>query len=179
MTSPIKALLFVLMASPSCLAQPGRPPAAAPISASPATGYTPVHQLDPTRDPAEDIRAAIAEAQRTRKRIILYLGGPWCPFCHQMDELFQKNPDLTQLRESHFITVAVHYGTGSIHDQALSPYPHVLGIPHFYVLESDGTLLHSQHVVDLREDGDYSPSKLTAFFTQWARPEPVAINNAN
>jgi hypothetical protein len=113
MTSPIKALLFVLMASPSCLAQPGRPPAAAPISASPATGYTPVHQLDPTRDPAEDIRAAIAEAQRTRKRIILYLGGPWCPFCHQMDELFQKNPDLTQLRESHFITVCPHILTSS------------------------------------------------------------------
>jgi hypothetical protein len=45
------------------------------------------------------------------------------------------------------------------------------------VLEGDGTLLHSQHVVDLREDGAYSPSKLMDFFTQWARPEPVAINN--
>jgi len=174
----IKAVLFVLMASPSCLAQPGRAVAVPPISASPVTGYTPVHQFDPARDPAEDIRAAITEAQRTRKRIILYVGGPWCPFCHQMDELFQKNPELTQLRESRFITVAVHYGTGSIHDQALSPYPHVLGIPHFFVLESDGTLLHSQHVVDLREDGAYSPSKLTAFFTQWARLEPAAINDA-
>jgi hypothetical protein len=95
-----------------------------------------------------------------------------------MDELFQKYPDLTQLRESRFITVAVQYGTGSIHDQALSPYPHVLGIPHFYLLESDGTLLHSRHVVDLREDGAYSPSKLKDFFTQWARPEPVAMNDA-
>jgi thioredoxin-related protein len=172
MTSHIKAVLFVLVASLSCLAQPGRPAAVTPISASPVTGYTPVHQFDPTRDPVEDIRAAIAEAQRTRKRIILYVGGPWCPFCLQMDEFFQKNPDLTQLRDSRFITVAVHYGTGSIHDQALSSYPHVLGIPHFYVLESDGTLLHSQHVVDLREDGAYSPSKLKNFFMQWARPEP-------
>jgi len=125
-----------------------------------------------------DSKLMLTEAQRTRKRIILYVGGPWCPFCRQMDELFQKDPDLTQLRESHFITVAVHYGTGNIHDRALSHYPHVLGIPHFYVLESDGTLLHSQHVVDLRENGAYSPSKLTAFFTQWARPEPVAINKA-
>jgi hypothetical protein len=173
----IKAVLLGLIASPSCLAQPGRAVAITPVSASPVAGYTPVHQFDPTRDPAEDIRAAIAEAQRTKKRIILYVGGPWCPFCHQMDELFQKNTDLTQLRDSRFITVAVLYGTGSIHDQALSGYPHVLGIPHFYVLESDGTLLHSQHVVDLRENGAYSPSKLTAFFTQWARPEPLAINN--
>ena len=173
----IKAVLFVLMASPSCLAQPGRPAAATPISASPAATYTPVHQFDPTRDPAEDIHAAIAEAQRTRKRIILYVGGPWCPFCHQMDELFQKNLELTRLRDSRFITVAVHYGTGSIHDHALAPYPHVLGIPHFFVLESDGTLLHSQHVVDLREDGAYSPSKLKDFFTQWSCPEPLAINN--
>jgi thiol-disulfide isomerase/thioredoxin len=175
MTSHIKAVLLVLMASPSCLAQPGRAVAVTPVSASPATGYTPVHQFDPTRDPADDIRAAIAEAQRTGKRIILYVGGPWCPFCHQMDQLFEKNPGLAQLRESHFITVAVHYGTGNIHDQALSPYPHVLGIPHFYVLESDGTLLHSQHVVDLREDGAYSPTKMKDFFNQWARPEPVAI----
>jgi len=178
MISHIKTVLIVLMASPSCFAQPGHAAAVTPTSASPATTYTPVHQFDPTRDPAEDIRAAITEAKRTRKRILLYVGGPWCPFCHQLDDLFQKNPDLTQLRESHFITLAVHYGTGSIHDQALSSYPHVLGIPHFFVLESDGTLLHSQHVVELREDGAYSPSKLKDFFNQWAKPEPIAINKA-
>jgi hypothetical protein len=82
MTPHIKTVLFVLMASPSCLAQPSRTATVAPISASPVAPYTPVHQFDPARDPAEDIRAAIAEAQRTQKRIILYVGGPWCPFCH-------------------------------------------------------------------------------------------------
>src|SRR5215471_3069270 len=37
--------------------------------------YVPVHKFDPKRDAAADIEAAIHEAQRTGKRILLDVGG--------------------------------------------------------------------------------------------------------
>jgi thioredoxin-related protein len=175
----ITALLFASMAWPSCFAQTSNtttPPANATRQESP---YVPVHEFDSKRDAAADIRAAVAEARRTRKRIILYIGGLWCPYCHQMDELFQKNPDLLQLRETRFITVTVHYGSGNNNDQALSAYTKVLGVPHFFVLESDGTLLHSQHVLDLRADGAYSPAKIKEFLKRWAYPDHLELHLAN
>jgi len=175
----ITAVLFASMAWPSCFAQTSNAITTPAKATSQESLYVPVHEFDSRRDAAADIRAAIAEAQRTRKRIILYIGGLWCPYCHQMDELFQKNPDLLQLRESRFITVAIHYGSGNNNDQALSTYTKVLGVPHFFVLESDGTLLHSQHVLDLRADGAYSPAKIKEFLNRWAHADHLEPDLAN
>jgi thiol-disulfide isomerase/thioredoxin len=166
----VASILLATMVCPTCFGQA--------IGAGQVSTYLPVTKFDAKRDAAADISAATTEAQRTGRRIILYVGGPWCPYCDQLETLFQKNSELRQFRDTHFITVPIYIGSDKNNAPALASYTPILGIPHFFVLESDGTLLHSQHVVDLREDGDYSPSKLTAFFTQWARPEPVAINNA-
>ena len=35
---------------------------------------------DPKRDPAADLKTAMAEAQRGGKRILLEVGGEWCPW---------------------------------------------------------------------------------------------------
>jgi thiol-disulfide isomerase/thioredoxin len=158
------------MACAPCLAQTN--------GAGQTSAYVPVAQFDISRDAVADVSAAVAEAQRTRKRIILYVGGPWCPYCDQLKELFQKSPELRQLRDDNFITLPIYFGSDNSNSRALSSYTPVLGVPHFFVLENDGTLLHSQHVVDLRENGAYSPSKLAAFFIRWARPEPAAISKA-
>src|SRR5690242_11837888 len=61
--------------------------------------YIPVHTFDPDRDAATDIERAIAEARKTAKRVLLDVGGNWCPWCHMMDQFFQDNPDLLGLRD--------------------------------------------------------------------------------
>jgi thioredoxin-related protein len=131
-------------------------------SAPAATGF------DPKRDPADDLQAATVEAQHTGKRIILDVGGDWCAYCHEMDELFRKHPDLAKLRDDNFIVVKVYYGDDNKNPQFLSRYEKVQGIPHFYVLDGHGQSLHSQHVLDLREGGAYSPPKMKAFLLQWS-----------
>ncbi len=133
-------------------------------------GYVPVHKFDSKRDAAADIQAAIAEARRTGKRIIVDIGGDWCPYCHQIDQLFQEHTELAELRDKNFITVNVYYGSDKKNEKALSHYSKVLGIPHFFVLEKDGTLLYSQHIVELREGGKYSPEKMRNFLTKWSPP---------
>ncbi|HJY79855.1 MAG TPA: thioredoxin family protein [Candidatus Binatia bacterium] len=130
--------------------------------------YTPVHTFDDTRNAAADIDQAIAEATKTGKRILLDIGGDWCSWCHKLDELLRGNPDLVKLREDNFITVAIYCGPNNKNQQILSQYPQVLGIPHFFVLEKDGTLLYSQRMVELQTEGSYSPDKMKEFLTKWS-----------
>ncbi len=150
------------------LGQTAPPSGAQPQADTQESGYLPVHKFDPRRDAAADIQAAITEARKTGKRIILDVGGDWCQYCHQMDQFFQEHPDLLQLREKNFITVAVFYSSENKNEQVLSHYSKVLGVPHFFVLEKDGSLLHSQHVLELRTGGNYNPDKMKEFLTKWA-----------
>jgi thiol:disulfide interchange protein len=156
-----------------CLGQHGNPPDPQSHVVTGQPSYVPVHTYDPARDAGADIAAAIAEAQKTGKRILLDIGGNWCPWCHTLDQFFQQHPDVLQLRDANFIVVNVYYGSDNKNDKALSRYPKVLGIPHFFVLDKDGTLLHSEHILDLKIEGDYSPTKMKEFLMKWS---PAAAN---
>lgn len=134
------------------------------------SGYVPVHKFDPKRDPASDIQAAITEAQRTNKRIILDVGGDWCSWCHVLDKFLEQHPEIVDLQEKNFITVAVFYGSENKNEKVLSRYPKVEGIPHFFVLEKDGTLLHSQGMIKLETGGEPDPEKMKGFLVKWSPP---------
>jgi len=47
------------------------------------------------------------------------------------------------------------------------------GVPHFYVLDGSGSVLHSQHMVELRTGSKYDPDKMKGFLTKWS-PHPAA-----
>ena len=176
MKHAVKIAMLLIALPWLSLATQGGPSRTGCAADTPDPSYQVVHKFDAKRDAAADIQAAIKEAQRTGKRIILDVGGDWCSYCHQMDELFQKYPDLLQLRDSNFITVAVYFGSNNKNEPVLSQYSKLLGIPHFFVLEKDGSLLYSQHVVELRADGRYDPEKMRGFFTRWALPCPANGN---
>jgi thiol:disulfide interchange protein len=141
-------------------------PQAVPLTAQ--LGRAPANTYDPARNAVDDINEAIAEARKTGKRIILDVGGDWCPWCRTLDSFFQEHSDLRKLRDRNFITVPVYYDSENKNKQALSLYSKVLGIPHFFVLDSDGILLHSQHMVELQINGSYSPDKMKNFLIQWS-----------
>jgi hypothetical protein len=164
----VESILLTAMICPTCFGQK--------TGAEQISTYVPVTKFDAKRDAAADITAATAEAQRTRRRIILYVGGPWCPYCDQLETLFQKNPELRQFRDAHFITVPIYTGSDKNNARALAPYTPVLGIPHFFILDIDGTQLHSQHMVELRANGDYSPSKMQELLTRWVTADNVALS---
>ena len=143
------------------------------------SSYIPVHKFDPKRDAAADIQAAIKEANRTGKRIILDVGGDWCSWCHVLDKFFERNPDLVKLRDENFITVNVFYSSEKKNEKALSQYPKTEGIPHFFVLERDGTLLHSQGMAKLEVGGEPNPEKWRDFLTKWSTPHTANAAKAD
>lgn len=125
---------------------------------------------NPANDASADIARAILEAHKTGKRILLDVGGDWCPWCLALDQLLRERPDLARLRDDNFITVPVYYNADNKNVQALSRYSKVLGIPHCFVLENTGALLQSQPMVELQTNGSYSPEKLKEFLTKWSPP---------
>ncbi len=93
MTFRCAALLVFLLIRASSYPQAVRSSEIKP-EPEPAPAYAPVHKFDSKRDAAADIQAAVAEAHRTGKRVIVDVGGDWCQYCHQLDQLFQEHPDL-------------------------------------------------------------------------------------
>jgi thiol:disulfide interchange protein len=136
-------------------------------TASPS-GYVPVHKYDPSRNAEQDIRAAINEAQRTHKRILLEVGGEWCGWCHLMDRYFEQNAKLSAFRDQHYITVKINFSQENQNQKALSRYPEISGYPHLFVLEQNGKLLHSQDTGLLESGNSYELEKFFAFLKKWA-----------
>jgi thiol:disulfide interchange protein len=133
--------------------------------------YVPVHKYDPARNAEQDIRDAVAEAERVGKRILLEVGGEWCIWCHTMDDYFEKNPELLALREKNFIMVKINFSEENKNEQLLSRYPPIGGYPHLFVLERDGKLLRSQETGELEEGKSYNLAKFMAFLKEWSPPE--------
>lgn len=139
----------------------------------PRAAYAPVHKYDPKRDAARDVREAVAEAARTGKRVLLEVGGEWCVWCHIMDEFFEKNRALLDLREKNFVMVKVNFSEENENAAVLSRYPQIQGYPHIFVLDRDGKLLHSQDTAELEEGKGYSLARFTAFLQKWAPEKKV------
>jgi thioredoxin-related protein len=167
MRALLRISTFAILLTSSLFAQQPDPA----VPSAPAAPAAP--HYDPMRNASADIAAAISEARLSGKRIILEVGGDWCPWCHSLHKLFEEHPDLRSLRDSNYLIVPVFYSREDKNEKALSDFPKVSGIPYFYVLESDGTLLCAQDAVDLETDHVYDPRKMKGFLTKWAAAENV------
>lgn len=132
-------------------------------------------KFDPLRDPAADLKIAVESAQKTRKRIILDVGGEWCVWCRIMDFYLISKPSIAKIRDDNYIWLKINMSLENENKSFLSAYPEIKGYPHLFVLESDGTFLHSQETSPLETESSYDDAKFTEFLTTWIAPKPNAI----
>ena len=125
-------------------------------------------KFDPTRNAAEDLKAAMATAQKSGKRIILDVGGEWCGWCRLMDNYLIKNAELGKLRDENYIWLKINMSEENENKEFLSAYPEIKGYPHLFVLESDGTLLKSKDTAELEDGKSYNLQKFTDFLKEYA-----------
>lgn len=161
MTRLFSAFVVLALVSSSLCAQ-GK------SGASPGSVSTP--KFDPARDAAEDIEAGIAQAKQSGRRVLLDVGGEWCIWCKRLDQLFEENEALAKFLHRNFVPVKVNYSKENKNEAVLSRYPKVAGYPHLFVLENDGTLLHSQDTGQLEKGKGHDPEKVMAFLKTWAPP---------
>ncbi|HSB00720.1 MAG TPA: thioredoxin family protein [Anaerolineales bacterium] len=130
-----------------------------------------VDVYDPARNPAEDLKQAIVIAQNENKRIMLELGGDWCIWCKHMDDFYVAHSALLQFRAEHYVLVKVNVSEENMNEAFLSQFPQAAGYPHIYILDRDGTFLHSQDTAKLEDGVDsYVLEVFMAFLQEWAPP---------
>jgi len=134
---------------------------------APASAQSLPERFDPKRDPAADLAGALARAKSEGKRVIVDVGGEWCVWCHILDRFFASHPDLEALRASRFVWLKVNFSKENENRAFLARWPKVAGYPHLFVLDADGTLLHSQDTGALEEGKSYSVAKMRAFLERW------------
>ncbi|MFN8383919.1 MAG: thioredoxin family protein [Anaerolineales bacterium] len=163
--NPVEPVQEIPTALPQNVESPTQ--AVAQISELPNSAL--VDFYDPARNPADDLAQAIVIAQKENKRIMLELGGDWCIWCKYMDDFYKSHPDILQARAENYVLVKVNVSEDNANEEFLSQFPEAAGYPHIYILESDGTFLHSQNTADL-EDGavSYVPDVFIAFLQKWA-----------
>ena len=127
------------------------------------------NKFDPDRNPASDLKAAVELAKSTNKKIILDVGGEWCIWCHRIDAFMHNTEEVKSLLEKYYLVVKVNYSKENKNEKFLSQYPQIEGYPHFFVLDKNGELLHSQNTGDLEKDKDYNKEKFVDFLNKWAK----------
>lgn len=132
-----------------------------------AAKYVPVSKYDSKRDAAADIQDAIKEAQRTKKRILLEVGGLWCSWCHTLDKFFDTHYELTEFRDRNFVTLKINFSEENENKEVLARYGSIPSYPYIFVLESDGKLLLAKDTSDLESGKSYDLEKLTMFLKYW------------
>jgi thioredoxin-related protein len=159
--SSVLAILILALSTTAAIAQKRR------TTKAPATPYTPVTEYDPKRDAAQDLAAAIREAQRTQRHILVEVGGQWCSWCHTLDQFFVANSELLALRDRNFVTVKINFSEENENAAVLSRYPQIDGFPHIFFLDSKGKLLLSQDTGVLENGRNYNLERLTTVLTNW------------
>ncbi len=127
-------------------------------------------KFDPKRDADKDIHNAVAEAQRSGKRVYIDVGGEWCIWCHRLDTLFMTHPDLDEFLHKNFVVVKVNYSKENKNEKVLSRYPKIPGYPHIFILDSSGKLLCSEDTGELESGRGHDPQKVLRFLEAWAPP---------
>jgi hypothetical protein len=111
-------------------------------------------RYDSGRDAREDIETGMAQAKAEGKKVLVEVGGEWNGWCGRLDRFLKENPDLDAQLNAAFVAVKVGVEKGVPPPSALSSYPPMPAIPHFYVLDENGALVESKPVEDV-EAGDY------------------------
>lgn len=146
---------------------------AAPVAAVPAqpaaVPYTKRHLYDETADPNLEIAAALKQAKRERKRVIVDFGGDWCGDCQVLDIYFRQSPN-DELLAKNF--VVAHIFINSQIDNHLDigeKYGVVLkkGVPALAVLDANGKVLYAQKTGEFENMRHMDVKSVTDFLTKW------------
>ncbi|MGQ9798581.1 MAG: thioredoxin family protein [Ignavibacterium sp.] len=92
----------------------------------------------------------------------------WCIWCHRIDAFIDSHKEIKEFLDRHFIVVKINYSKENKNEKFLSNFPQMPGYPHFFVLDIDGKLLHSQDTELLEKDKDYDEVKFMEFLKKWA-----------
>ena len=134
-------------------------------SIKPAAFYS-IATYDKEADPSSDLDMTMEKAQKDSKRILLQAGGDWCRWCKLIEKFMTHNSEVRELLEENYLVMKVASKSDN-GKSFLADYPEIPGYPHFFVLNSDGDLLHSQPTAALEQGEGYDEELFLNFLKEW------------
>ena len=147
-------------------AKPDAPVSAQSVPAAPA--FTAQHIYSETANPSAEIAAALAQAKREHKRVIVDFGGDWCGDCQVLDIYLHQAPN-DALLAGHFVLVHVWIGHMDANLDVAKRYgvPIGKGVPALAVLGADGKVLYAQKTGEFEDMRHMEPGSVTEFLEKW------------
>lgn len=116
------------------------------------TGY------DPAADPVAALEQATRTARSSGKRVMLFAGGDWCPWCLALEKFIAMDAEVQAAIDRSFVTLKAYYGKENRNAAFFSKLPPAKGYPHIWIIDGDGKVLHSVDTSRL-ESGEYKYDK--------------------
>lgn len=130
-------------------------------------------------DPITQIDQAVSKAAKTKKHVIVQLGGNWCIWCLRFADFITKDADIKATINQNYEYIHVNIPRrGTPQYEAAAPLQKRLdnagrfGYPVLVVLSPSGKVLHIQDSSFLESGNSYDQAKVLRFLKNWT-PEAV------
>ncbi len=130
---------------------------------------------DPAVDGWKQVQTVASRAATDGKRVLVVVGGNWCPWCRALDRLMTEDAALRTEVAAHYELVHLNYSKENKNPDAMARLgnPDKLGFPSFVVLSPRLAVLHTQdsgpfETGDSKKPG-HDPAKLIAFLKRWEK----------
>jgi len=125
---------------------------------------------DKSADADAQVNAALAKAKAEGKRVLLDMGGNWCPDCVILSNVMRL-PEVAPFVAAHYEVVLVDMGRFNKNMQIPKRFGvtgRIEGAPALLVLDSDGKLLDAGHLTELDTARSMKPQAIVDWLAHWA-----------
>lgn len=122
----------------------------------------------PAGDAHDELRQALARAQKGHKNILVVFGADWCYDCHVLEKALHRN-DVAAVLDPNYEVVNIDIGEGDKNQDLMSQYqvPMARGVPAIAILDSRGNLIYSQKNGEWERARGLAPRELIALLSRW------------
>ncbi len=162
------ALAFVLLATPALAAVPAPKPSIASLTQLPIVT---MDVYDEKANADADVARAFDRAKKSGKRVLLDLGGDWCPDCIVLAN-FMKLPEIKRFVDAHYEVVVVDVGrfNRNLHIPARLGFADKLrGVPAVLVFTPHKMLVNRGDVFTTANARGMTPKSLAEYLARYAK----------